>query len=147
MGAPRIDQINVVLADVEGATRFLGGLGVGMPAPAPGWEAWASHHVNTPPVPEFAVDLDSSAFAAVWGGLDPGYTGLVVNLRVDERSEVDMLHDQAQALGGRSVKAPYDAFWGSRFAIVEGPGPLYVGLMSPMDEAHRTAPPELASFA
>ena len=43
------------------------------------------------------------------------------------------LHDPAAALGGVSLKAPYDAFWGSRYATVEGPGPLVVGLMSIAD--------------
>ena len=53
------------------------------------------------------------------GGLDPSFTGVVLNVRVDERDEVDQLHDSAQAIGGRSLKSPYDAFWGSRYAVVE----------------------------
>ncbi len=32
MSAPRVDQINVVVSDVEGAARFLTGLGVDLPA-------------------------------------------------------------------------------------------------------------------
>ena len=39
-------------------------------------------------------------------------------------------------------QAPYDAFWGGRFAIVEDPDGNPVGLMSPNDPAMRTAPPE-----
>ena len=156
MVAPRIDQINVVVSDVVGAARFLQGLGIEMPStPAP----WDAHHLDVPAVttslhgghdlaePRFGIDLDSSAFAQLWGGLDPSFTGLVLNIRVDERGEVDELHSRAVSLGGMSRKAPYDAFWGSRFALVEGPGPLFLGLMSVPSPAHRSAPPDPATFA
>ena len=81
------------------------------------------------------------------GGLDPSFTGVVLNVRVDERDEVDQLHDSAQAIGGRSLKSPYDAFWGSRYAVVEGPGSFAVGLMSVPDPERRSAPPNPNSFA
>jgi len=38
-------------------------------------------------------------------------------------------------------QAPYDAFWGARYAIVEDPDGNAVGLMSPIDPDRRTAPP------
>jgi hypothetical protein len=44
-------------------------------------------------------------------------------------------------------QAPYDAFWGARYAVVEGPGPIMVDLMSGTDPAHRSAPPDVASFS
>jgi hypothetical protein len=74
------------------------------------------------------------------------FTGVVLDLRTDERNEVDRLHERAVSIGGRSLKAPYDAFWGSRFAVVEGPGPLVIGLMSVLDAARRGAPPDPATF-
>ncbi|CAN5545548.1 hypothetical protein BH20ACT2_BH20ACT2_01870 [soil metagenome] len=67
---------------------------------------------------------------------------MVINLRVDERSDVDRLYELALSIDGRSLKSPYDAFWGSRFALVEGPGPIAVGIMSVPDAAYRTAPPD-----
>lgn len=154
VGAPRIDQINVVVADVDAAARFLVGLGVDLPDAPGGWEA---HHRSVPAAtslhgghelvePTFEIDLDSAVFAQRWGGLPPSFSGVVLNLRVDERIEVDRLHERALSFGGRSVKPPYDAFWGSRFAVVEGPGPLIVGLMSVPDPAHRSAPPDPASL-
>jgi hypothetical protein len=154
MGGPRIDQINLVLADVGAAARFLADLGIDVPDTM---AEWAEHHRPVPTVtsahgsharqePAFDVDLDSSTFAAHWGGLPRGFVGAVLDVRVDEREEVDRLHDQALTLGARSLKDPYDAFWGSRFATVEAPGPLVVGLMSVPDEAHRSAPPDPATF-
>jgi hypothetical protein len=96
--------------------------------------------------PAFGIDLDSSAFAQRWGGLAASFRGVVVNLRVDERTHVDRLYEQALPIGGRSVTSPYDAFWGSRYAVVEGPGPIVVGIMSVPDAAHRSAPPNPSSF-
>jgi hypothetical protein len=142
MEGARVDQLNVVVPDVDRVARFLAGLGVAMD-PAEG--DWAPHHQNIPPGAPFTLDLDSSAFAAHWGGLPPGFTGVVVTVRVDERPQVDELHEQALGLGARSVKGPHDAFWGSRYALVEGPG-AYVGIMSPRDDAHRSEGPDFATL-
>jgi hypothetical protein len=154
MRPPRVDQINVVLAQVDAAADFLAGLGVDMPAPPPGWE---SHHRSVPVAlsplgvddlgePPVAIELDSAPFAQRWGGLPPSFAGVVLNVRVDERDEVDRLHGVALSLGATSLARPYDAFWGSRFAIVEGPGPLVVGLLSVPDEDRRSAPPDPSSL-
>lgn len=154
VGAPRVDQINVVVGEVDAAGRFLIGLGVHLPAAPPGWDA---HHRTIPTAisvqvgrdlfePTFGIDLDSSASAQQWGGLDASFSGVVVNLRVDERADVDRLYERALSIGGRSLKAPYDAFWGSKYGVVEGPGPIVVGIMSVPDAAHRSAPPDPDSF-
>jgi uncharacterized glyoxalase superfamily protein PhnB len=45
--------------------------------------------------------------------------------------------------GYTSQQEPYDAFWGSRYAILEDPDGNAVGIMSPMDDAYRSAPPEM----
>lgn len=150
MAAPRFGQVNIVLRDLTAAAEFLSGLGVEMP-PAPGWEA---HHraaptVTAPPSAgggavdgSFEVDLDSSVFARYWGGLPPEFCGAVLSLRVEDRSDVDRLYDRAVAIGGRSLAAPSDAFWGARFALVEGPGPLFVGFLSRRDDRYRSDPPD-----
>jgi uncharacterized glyoxalase superfamily protein PhnB len=43
--------------------------------------------------------------------------------------------------GYGSQQPPYDAFWGSRYAIVEDPDGNAVGLMSPVDPTRRSTPP------
>jgi hypothetical protein len=148
--APRVDQINVIVGDVVGAAQFLADLGVELPAAPAGWDA---HHRSIPTAtsvygghdltePTFAIDLDSSAFAEQWGGLPSSFTGVVINLRVDDRSDVDRVYERAMSIDGRSFTAPHDAFWGARFALVEGPGPIAIGIMSVPDAARRTAPPD-----
>lgn len=147
MGTLRFDQINVVVADVEAAADFLRSLGAEVPSTAAGWEEWAPHHVGFPAVAEgFDADLDSSVFAAHWGGLPAGFTGVVVNLRTEDRPAVDALVAHALTLGASVLRAPYDAFWGSRYAVVSAPGPLMIGIMSPVDPEHRGQPPALSEF-
>ncbi len=141
----RFDQINVVVTDVAAASVFLEALGCGVGNTD---ADWARHHRNVDVESAgFAADLDSAAFAAHWGGLPSDFVGVVLSLRTDTREEVDELHQRALAAGGRSLHAPYDAFWGARFAVVGGPGPLVVGIMSQADPAQRTPGPAVADFA
>ena len=94
MVTPRVDQINVVIDDVAAATLFLVGLGVEMPETMHEWEAHhravpaaaSPHGGHDPVVPTFGIDLDSGLFARKWGGLTPTFTGVVLNLRVDDRA-------------------------------------------------------------
>jgi uncharacterized glyoxalase superfamily protein PhnB len=44
-------------------------------------------------------------------------------------------------VGYRGLQAPYDAFWGARYAVLEDPNGLAVGLMSEISADHRSAPP------
>jgi uncharacterized glyoxalase superfamily protein PhnB len=39
------------------------------------------------------------------------------------------------------LQAPFDAFWGARYAIVEDPDGIAVGLMSPISANRRSPPP------
>jgi uncharacterized glyoxalase superfamily protein PhnB len=143
----RFDQVNLVLADVSGAAQFLRALGAEVPEVGPDWADWEPHHVGFTAVGEgFAADLDSSAFGRHWGGLPEGFTGVVVNLRASDRDAVDAVFDKALTCGAEALRAPYDAFWGARYAVVRGAGPIVVGIMSPADPARRGAGPTVADF-
>lgn len=147
MARLRFDQINIVVPDVVGVSRFLLDLGVDVPEIDGAWADWAPHHGAVPVVDDgFGADLDSPAFARHWGGLPPGFAGVVVNLRTEDRSSVDATFDRALELGAEARKAPYNAFWGARYAVVMAPGPLALGIMSPVDPEQRSAPPSLGDF-
>ena len=73
----------------------------------------------------------------------PAKPGTMISFQLPSREAVDALHDKLTAAGYESRQAPYDAFWGARFAIVADPDGRDVGLMSPSDPARRSAPPEL----
>lgn len=146
MGNPRFGSINVVVEDVAAASRFLADLGVSLGDAFPGW---AEHHRGfEADVSAFDADLDSPAFATWWGGVPEDFApGVVLNLRVDSADDVDELHAKALGLGATELKAPWDAFWGSRYAVVLGPGPLCVGIMNAPDDSRRTMPPAIDDFA
>ena len=46
--------------------------------------------------------------------------------------QVDETHAKIVAAGHRSVKEPWDAFWGQRYALVEDPDGAHVSLFCPL---------------
>lgn len=144
--AIRLDQVNIVVGDMDASADFYARLGLVIDRGDP---LWASHHCNAgevdahgrEPTTGADVDLDSTAFAAVWNQGWPGGTGVVLGFRTTDRDEVDRLHAELTAAGHSSQQEPYDAFWGARYAVVEDPDGHAVGLMSPSDPAMRSAPP------
>src|SRR4051794_6068053 len=147
MTAPHFGSVNFVLPDVAGAGAFLRDLGVETSDPS--GDDWDAHHQTVQRgAHDTDADLDSPAFAALWGGIpDDLVPGAVLNLDVDSREEVDRLHARALELGARELKAPWDAFWGARYAVVRIPGPLALGLMSPAEQSRRTPGPDVTDFA
>jgi len=91
------------------------------------------------------LEADSPAFARVWNEgwkEEADLNGrIVIGLRVADRASVDQIYDEITGAGYKGLQPPYDAFWGARYAIVEDPNGLAVGLMSPADDAHRAPPP------
>jgi uncharacterized glyoxalase superfamily protein PhnB len=93
-----------------------------------------------------SLDLDSVAFAKRW---DAGWRGkagvanVVIGFDLPSREAVDRIYGELTAAGAVSQQAPYDAFWGARYAVVEDPDGNPVGLMSPIDAAHRGPTPTM----
>ena len=146
-----LDQVNLVVGDMAAAVDFYRLLGLDIPATEPGWD---EHHRTVAFDPEASgeqldFDLDSREFAAHWaGGPDePVATGPVLGFRLASREAVDQRYEQITAAGYTGRRAPYDAFWGARYAIVEDPDGTPVGLMSPPDDARRAPPPPPSEFA
>ena len=89
--------------------------------------------------------LDSVEFARRW---DRGWRGqggvthTVIGFNVPSREAVDRIYADLTGAGYTGQQPPYDAFWGARYAVVEDPDGNPVGLMSPLDPASRSTPPE-----
>src|SRR5262245_38743764 len=137
---PVLDGINLVVRDMPASVEFYRRLGLDLrDAPPP----WDRHHRNAGDPDGIDFDLDSTGFAAKWSeGGRADTTGVVFSFKVASRDEVDRLYAELTAAGYAGQQPPYDAFWGARYAIVEDPDGNGVGLMSPMDDAHRSAPPD-----
>ena len=142
---PILDQVNIVVGDLQGSLDFYRRLGVSLPEP-PKNKAGEFFHANGDVEGGLHLDLDSSAFAQVW---NKGWSGrpdlvgrVVLGFRVSSRPAVDRVYAELTGAGHRGLQPPYDAFWGARYAVVEDPNGIAVGLMSPIDPDRKTWPPE-----
>ncbi len=134
-----LDQLNIVVRDMDAAVDFYRRLGIEIPETLPEWQA---HHRTADIGGEVDLELDSTAFTPEWdAGWPKSQPGVVVGFRVATREDVDDLYEELTGDGHVGQQAPYDAFWGARYAIVEDPSGNAVGLMSPVDPARRSRPP------
>jgi catechol 2,3-dioxygenase-like lactoylglutathione lyase family enzyme len=141
---PTLEQINIIGSDLERSRDFYRMLGVSLPDPFRD-PAGNPFHVGDERALGVHIDLDSPAFAQFW---NKGWAGrrdlpgrVVLGFRVGSREAVDGTYDALVAAGHRGLQPPYDAFWGARYAVVEDPDGIAVGLMSPIDETKK-GPPE-----
>ncbi len=134
-----LDQINLVVLDMLAAVDFYERLGVTIPDTL---SEWQHHHRTAEAEGSVALDFDSAAFAPQWMESWPSSsTGVVLGFRVATREDVDELYEELTSVGHTALQAPYDAFWGARYAILEDPSGNAVGLMSPVDVDRRSPPP------
>jgi uncharacterized glyoxalase superfamily protein PhnB len=140
---PVLDQINIVVGDFGRSLAFYRRLGVSFPDSESKAEQF---HANAHSDEGAAIDLDSSPFAQVWNEGWKGRSDLVgrvvVGFKLASREAVDQTYAGLTGDGHRGLQPPVDAFWGARYAIVEDPNGLAVGLMSPSDAAKRYWPPK-----
>jgi len=141
--APLFNQFNLVVQDMEATLRFYRRLGLTIPDTDP---AWAKHHRAALQANGVELEFDSVEFAKQWDRGWPARAGGgmgVLGFALASREAVDATYADLVAAGYKAQQAPYDAFWGARYAVVEDPDGNAVGLMSPVEPARRkrTTPP------
>lgn len=137
-GAPLVlNSVYLVVADLPGAIAFYRRLGLDL-AEEPG--------------PHFARAVAGGGVMLEFGtaeltrGYDPNWRapagpgGNTLNFSLASRDGVDAMYAELVAAGYHGHLAPIDAFWGSRFAIIDDPDGNNVGLHSPRD-LNRGGPP------
>ena len=135
---PVLDQVNLVVKDMDASLAFYRRLGVDIPSTTP---AWDPHHRSAKVDGDLDLDLDSAVFAKDWNEGSRG-PAVVVGFKLPSSEAVDALYADLTGAGYRGQQPPWDAFWGSRYAIVEDPDGNPVGLMGPRDPAKgRDVPP------
>ena len=143
MAKPRavLNQVNVVVGDMTASADFYRRLGAEVGEPKA-----EDFHLGCGLANDFALDLDTAKFAPFWNKAWAGRSDLVgrtvIGFEVETREAVDATHTDMVAAGYRSLQSPWDAFWGARYAIIEDPNGVAVGLMSPSDPSKRYWPPE-----
>jgi catechol 2,3-dioxygenase-like lactoylglutathione lyase family enzyme len=130
----RFGGIDVVARDMAASIAFYRELGLEIADDKLYSEDGVPHHFDTHVDGAGGFDLDSEAMT---NRFDPGWSGggVIVSFRTESRDDVDALHDHMVGLGHPSHLAPFDAFWGARYAVIVDPDGNRVSLMSPMDSA------------
>ncbi len=150
MSKPVLNQVNLVCGDMDASLAFYRRLGVEIPETDVWRTASGAHHAGaTEHAAErvISLDLDSTAFAQHW---NTGWAGradlsgrVVVGFQLPSRADVDEVFRDMTAAGYRGLRAPHDAIWGARYAIIEDPDGIAVGLMSPISPDKRSPPPDV----
>ncbi|MGE0540620.1 MAG: VOC family protein [Dehalococcoidia bacterium] len=137
---PDFNEINLVVRDMEATVAFYRQLGLTIPETEPEWNR---HHRQAIMPDGIELDFDSVEFAQMWnrGWKREAGGGMgVLGFRLRSREAVDQLYAELTGAGYQGQQPPYDAFWGSRFAIVSDPDGNAVGLKSPADPSRRSPP-------
>lgn len=126
---PKLDLVGISVSDMGAAIAFYRRLGVEFPEGAEG-EGHVEATVGT-----MRVALDSDEVMRSFDpGWEPGGRGrLDIAFLCDSPAEVDSLHAELSQVGKGSHLAPFDAFWGQRYAVVSDPDGTHVSLFAPLD--------------
>lgn len=139
--APELHMLNLVVGDTAASVDFYRRLGVELPS----GEEPSDVHVAMRTPGGFSLELDTAESVRLWHAgwrAEPASTRMVIGFALPSRAAVDDRYAELTAAGYAGRQPPFDAFWGARYAIVADPDGNDVGLMSPMDQARGTWPPE-----
>ena len=125
----RLDLIGLVVEDMARSLAFYRQLGLDLPEAAD-----QQPHVEAalPGGLRLAWDTVETirSFDPDWQPPSGGFRTSLA-FRFDSPAEVDTAYDKLVSLGYHGHKAPWDAFWGQRYAIVHDPDGNGVDLFSP----------------
>ncbi|MFB9236475.1 VOC family protein [Plantactinospora siamensis] len=130
MTQPRFDLLGLVAADLPASLAFYRRLGVDIPADA---DAQPHVEVTLPGGLRLAWDTIETIHA-----FDPGWSasagGSRMSLAFDcaEPAQVDAVYADMVAAGAAGHLAPFDAFWGQRYAVLHDPDGNAVDLFAPL---------------
>jgi catechol 2,3-dioxygenase-like lactoylglutathione lyase family enzyme len=129
MSAPRLDLIGIVVEDMARSLAFYRRLGLDLPPEADG-----EPHVEL---------VLAGGLRLAWDALDtirsfdpdyakPDGSGIGLAFLVDTPADVDATYAELVSAGYEGHKAPWDAFWGQRYAQLHDPDGYGVDLFAPL---------------
>lgn len=123
------DMVGIVVADMGRALAFYRLLGLDMPE---GQEGESYVEVTTPN--GYRISWNTEAMVRE---IDPNWTtpvGQRVGLafKCDSPAEVDAAYARIVQAGHHGHMAPWDAFWGQRYSVVDDPDGNHVDLFAPL---------------
>ena len=135
MSVPQLDLIGIVVEDMARSLAFYRQLGLEVPA-----DADAEPHVEVTLRGGIRVAWDT---VETIRSFDPdfkstGCSSIGLAFRVDTAADVDATYERLVAAGHHGHKAPWDAFWGQRYASIHDPDGHTVDLFAPLDKSIAT---------
>ena len=128
---PELNAIGIVASDMATSIRYYRLLGLDMP------ETPGEGHVEATMASGMRLMLDSEevvkSFLPEWSRK----TGNQLSLAFECTSpaEVDEVYARMTGAGFEGEKAPWDAFWGQRYALLRDPDGVEVNLYASLDSA------------
>ena len=127
---PRLDLIGLVVEDMARSLAFYRELGLELPP-----EADAEPHVEAtlPGGLRLAWDTVETvrSFDPSWNAPSGGHR-MGLAFLCDSPAEVDSAYEHLTGMGYHGHKAPWDAFWGQRYAVLHDPDGNGVDLFAPL---------------
>jgi catechol 2,3-dioxygenase-like lactoylglutathione lyase family enzyme len=127
---PRFAVAGLVVKDMAATLAFYRRLGLAIPA-----EADTEPHVQLDVAPGIDLTWDTEAtmrsFDPGWVEPGPGHRS-ALGFACDSPAEVDAVYADLTAAGHDGHLAPFDAFWGMRYATVHDPDGNAVDLYAPL---------------
>lgn len=128
MDTPRLNAVGLVAADLPRTLAFYRALGCPLDDPD------EQGHVGVD-LGGFRLMIDTEdtmrSFDPDWQGTGSGRVTLAASCA--SPADVDRLHAELSELGAGSHLAPFDAFWGQRYATVLDPDGIRVDLYAAQD--------------
>jgi catechol 2,3-dioxygenase-like lactoylglutathione lyase family enzyme len=126
----RLDAVGVVVADMAKALKFYRALGLAVPA-----EADDQPHVEValPGGLRLLFDTEETirSFDPDWRPV-PGAGRMGLAFALPDAAAVDAAYAELVGAGHHGELAPFDAFWGQRYAVVHDPDGNGVDLFAPL---------------
>ena len=138
-----ISQINIIAKNYGETLRFYRMVGLDIPEPVN--QPVGALHALSKSDEGMALEVDNHHLASIYhagirkNGNSSGST--IIGISLESRDLVDVTYARLVEAGFEGRQPPYDAFWGSRYAVVADPDGNDVGLMSPPDEGKASWPP------
>jgi catechol 2,3-dioxygenase-like lactoylglutathione lyase family enzyme len=110
-------SIDIVVADMDRALAFYRALGLAVPDQAEGPQV----EIATPGGATLGLVLEAMVRQSVEGWETPVGQRVTFACRCDSVAELDSTYARIEAAGFQGRKAPWDAFWGQRYAFLNDP--------------------------
>jgi catechol 2,3-dioxygenase-like lactoylglutathione lyase family enzyme len=136
---PQFDLIGIITSDMAASLAFYRRLGLDIPANA---DSEPHVEVTLPGGLRLAWDTDETIRSTDpdWSPGAPGSGRIALAFACSGPAEVDDVYQQLTADGYVGHKAPWDAFWGQRYAVVLDPDGNSVDLFAGLAQAAMDVP-------